>query len=558
MVSVGVGGRASTGRVRGQASADKPREKKRDGAFTATTAITSSHAPRSSPPWWDVRPRVETQVCLVQGVQCGNGQGPPFLSCVRLLRRRPSTVVKTVAESWSVASAQPKIKEKEMTDADAPPAGAPPSPLGPAGDDAVTTTAPAAPPPSADALLALDPAAASDRWAALDDAALDAEVAAYRAALEDMRTELASLGRSVELEDGQAGTIAGIEVRAPWRGRRGGELARNASALSKTGPRSRHPATLITHSHIINNNNKTTTGRRGRGLPPGLCRRPGPIRVAGVCVGWCVRARRPPAPHFLQLALLDPTTTVLWNKTFTHTHKTHTHTHTQVQPHCIPVHANVTTYDWSRLTTACPGGFDVIMMDPPWQLATANPTRGVALGYSQLTDADITALPIPALQANGFLFIWVINAKYKFALDLFANWGYELGCFFFFFFSFAGGALVALYCMRAWCEPGPPAPSIVSFSLTPACRISSSYSSKTFQAGRRDRVGEDHGQPAPGQVARLLPAARQGSLPGRAEGCGPARRSHVRGRRRHLRRAPGPIPETGGDLPAGRGARAQW
>jgi hypothetical protein len=241
-----------------------------------------------------------------------------------------------------------------------------------------------------------------------------------------------------------------------------------------------------------------------------------------------------------------------------HTHKTHTHTHTQVQPHCIPVHANVTTYDWSRLTTACPGGFDVIMMDPPWQLATANPTRGVALGYSQLTDADITALPIPALQANGFLFIWVINAKYKFALDLFANWGYELGCFFFFFFSFAGGALVALYCMRAWCEPGPPAPSIVSFSLTPACRISSSYSSKTFQAGRRDRVGEDHGQPAPGQVARLLPAARQGSLPGRAEGCGPARRSHVRGRRRHLRRAPGPIPETGGDLPAGRGARAQW
>ena len=24
------------------------------------------------------------------------------------------------------------------------------------------------------------------------------------------------------------------------------------------------------------------------------------------------------------------------------------------------------------------------MMDPPWQLATANPTRGVALGYSQV------------------------------------------------------------------------------------------------------------------------------------------------------------------------------
>jgi mRNA (2'-O-methyladenosine-N6-)-methyltransferase len=55
----------------------------------------------------------------------------------------------------------------------------------------------------------------------------------------------------------------------------------------------------------------------------------------------------------------------------------------QVPPHCIPIHANVTTFDWSRLYGVT--SFDVIMMDPPWQLATANPTRGVALGYSQLT-----------------------------------------------------------------------------------------------------------------------------------------------------------------------------
>lgn len=144
-----------------------------------------------------------------------------------------------------------------------------------------------------------------------------------------------------------------------------------------------------------------------------------------------------------------------------------------VPPHCIPVHANVTTYDWTRLinafgaaenastdaaaaavpgttSSACPqgegeaakasaaalpsttnsngigNGFDAIMMDPPWQLATANPTRGVALGYSQLTDADIENLPIPALQPrSGYLFVWVINAKYKFCLDLFDKWGYE-------------------------------------------------------------------------------------------------------------------------------------
>lgn len=95
----------------------------------------------------------------------------------------------------------------------------------------------------------------------------------------------------------------------------------------------------------------------------------------------------------------------------------------QVPPHCIPIHANVTTYDWRPLAQATQ--FDVVMMDPPWQLATANPTRGVALGYSQLTDQDIVNLPVPKLQTNGFLFVWVINAKYKFTLDLFDKWGYK-------------------------------------------------------------------------------------------------------------------------------------
>jgi hypothetical protein len=73
--------------------------------------------------------------------------------------------------------------------------------------------------------------------------------------------------------------------------------------------------------------------------------------------------------------------------------------------------------------------FDVIHMDPPWQLATANPTRGVALGYSQLSDRDIKNLPIPSLQKNGLLFIWVINAKYRLALKLIKHWV----CFYFLF-----------------------------------------------------------------------------------------------------------------------------
>jgi mRNA (2'-O-methyladenosine-N6-)-methyltransferase len=94
-----------------------------------------------------------------------------------------------------------------------------------------------------------------------------------------------------------------------------------------------------------------------------------------------------------------------------------------VPPQCIPVHANVVTYDWSKIYNATK--FDVIMMDPPWQLATANPTRGVSLGYSQLTDQHIADLPLPSLQENGFLFVWVINAKYQWCLEQFKKWGYE-------------------------------------------------------------------------------------------------------------------------------------
>jgi hypothetical protein len=50
----------------------------------------------------------------------------------------------------------------------------------------------------------------------------------------------------------------------------------------------------------------------------------------------------------------------------------------------------------------------------------------VALGYKQLHNKDIEKIPIPLLQKNGFLFIWVINARYAFALDLMEKWGYRL------------------------------------------------------------------------------------------------------------------------------------
>jgi hypothetical protein len=47
-------------------------------------------------------------------------------------------------------------------------------------------------------------------------------------------------------------------------------------------------------------------------------------------------------------------------------------------------------FDWDSLIDAQQkaGGrmFDVITCDPPWQLSSANPTRGVAIAYSTLND----------------------------------------------------------------------------------------------------------------------------------------------------------------------------
>mmetsp|Transcript_12715 Transcript_12715/g.14453 ORF Transcript_12715/g.14453 Transcript_12715/m.14453 type:complete len:287 (+) Transcript_12715:91-951(+) len=97
---------------------------------------------------------------------------------------------------------------------------------------------------------------------------------------------------------------------------------------------------------------------------------------------------------------------------------------------CIPMRGDVRSFDFEKLIReqkrATGKLFDVIMTDPPWQLATSNPTRGVAIGYQQLSDTLIEAIPFGRLQENGFIFIWVINAKYRFALDLMERWGYNL------------------------------------------------------------------------------------------------------------------------------------
>lgn len=62
---------------------------------------------------------------------------------------------------------------------------------------------------------------------------------------------------------------------------------------------------------------------------------------------------------------------------------------------------NVTNFDWSNLAECqkkCGGRlFDVITCYPPWQLSSANPTRGVAIAYDTLNDKQVMDIPFGKL-----------------------------------------------------------------------------------------------------------------------------------------------------------------
>ena len=101
----------------------------------------------------------------------------------------------------------------------------------------------------------------------------------------------------------------------------------------------------------------------------------------------------------------------------------------QYPEHCIPINADIKNFNLAELAKKqykLTGHlFDVIMMDPPWQLSSSNPTRGVAIAYETLTDNYIANMPLGCLQKDGFLFIWTINAKFSLCFSLMKKWGYK-------------------------------------------------------------------------------------------------------------------------------------
>lgn len=65
----------------------------------------------------------------------------------------------------------------------------------------------------------------------------------------------------------------------------------------------------------------------------------------------------------------------------------------KIEDNSIPICEDVTQLDFDKLIK-CQlefGGrlFDAIMMDPPWQLSSSQPSRGVAITYESLSDDKI-------------------------------------------------------------------------------------------------------------------------------------------------------------------------
>lgn len=64
------------------------------------------------------------------------------------------------------------------------------------------------------------------------------------------------------------------------------------------------------------------------------------------------------------------------------------------------------------------GKFSVIMADPPWDIH-------MKLPYGTMSDDEMRDLNIPALQDEGFLFLWVTGRAMELARELFDSWGYR-------------------------------------------------------------------------------------------------------------------------------------
>ena len=89
-----------------------------------------------------------------------------------------------------------------------------------------------------------------------------------------------------------------------------------------------------------------------------------------------------------------------------------------------PIQADVRHFNWHALASIAK--FDVIVMDPPWNITPSQTTRGVDLGYQLMPEEEIAAMPIEILQDNGYCFMWVVASMLPIGIDMLKKWGYKV------------------------------------------------------------------------------------------------------------------------------------
>ncbi|KAF8711682.1 MT-A70 protein, partial [Rhizoctonia solani] len=76
------------------------------------------------------------------------------------------------------------------------------------------------------------------------------------------------------------------------------------------------------------------------------------------------------------------------------------------------INCDVRRFDYSVL-----GKFHVIMADPPWDIH-------MSLPYGTMTDDEMRSMPIPQLQDEGLLFLWVTGRAMEVGRECMRVWGY--------------------------------------------------------------------------------------------------------------------------------------
>lgn len=90
----------------------------------------------------------------------------------------------------------------------------------------------------------------------------------------------------------------------------------------------------------------------------------------------------------------------------------------------ISIQCDVRKFDWKMFGSLVQ--FDVVIMDPPWDIQASNVTRGVDITYDLLHTNEIASMGIPYIQNSGYIFMWVVASTLPSGSAMLERWGYKV------------------------------------------------------------------------------------------------------------------------------------